>query len=174
VKVDRRTVLLATGALTLGVGAYFALRPTDESRIREKIAKLAAAVRITDADLQANPIGRLSHVSGIFQTIFDQDVRVSIPELIQLHSGRRELEELVTAAPRYVRSLDVEIGNIKVKLDDAHTSAEVDAVADVSGVERDGRKREDKRAVDFQFVKQDGDWIITTMNVWSREDAAPQ
>jgi hypothetical protein len=173
--LDRRAVLLALGAVVaLCTGAYVALRPTDESRIREKLAKLAAAVRITNAEVQANPIGRMAHVSGVFQTLFEPDVRVSAPELAQLGSGRRELEAAVVAAPRYVRAFDVDFASVTVKLDEAHESAEVGAVAEASSVDLENRKRQEKRAVDFHFVKRDGDWLIATVSVWTREDAPPQ
>jgi hypothetical protein len=172
--IDRRAALAVGVASALGVGGFFALRPTDESRIRAELAKLAAAVQIKEADAQANPIGRLAHVSGVFETLFEPDVRVNAPELTPLQSGRSELVQLVTAAPRFVRTLDVDLGRITVKLDEPATSADVGAVADVKVLDRDGTARRDKRAVDFHFVKKDGDWVITTLSVWSRDDAAPQ
>jgi len=172
--IDRRAALAVVGvASSLGVG-YFVLRPTDESRIRAALAKLATAVQIKEADAQANPIGRLAHVSGVFETLFEPDVRVNAPELTPLQSGRSELVQLVTAAPRFVRTLEVDLGRITVKLDEAATSADVGAVADVKAVDREGTARREKRAIDLRFVKKDGDWVITTLSVWSRDDAVPQ
>ncbi len=161
-------------AAVLAVGAYLGLRPTDESRIRSKLDALAVAVHITEADMQTNPIGRLAHVSGAFEPLFDRDVRVSIPELTTLGSGRRELAELVTAAPRYARTFDVDFESVTVKIDDAQTSALVGATANVKALDRENRNRNDKRAVDFRFAKTDGEWIITTVTVWPKSDAAPQ
>jgi len=172
--VPRRALLGVALALVLGVGAYVALRPSDDSQIRGKLKQLAVAVRITEADMQANPIGRLSHVIGALEPVLDRDVRVSVPELTTLASGRRELAELVTAAPRYVRTFDVEFDSVTVKIDDVGTSALVGVTAEVKALDRDDRSRNDRRAVDFRFAKQDGDWVITTLSVWPKSDATPQ
>ena len=171
--VPRRALIALPIALVVGAGAWYALRPTDESRIRAKLNDLAAAVRITDADMQTNPIGRLAHVSGAFEPLFDRDVRVSVPELTTLGAGRRELAQLVTGAPRYVRTFEVGFDSVTVKIDDAQTSALVGATANVRALDREGRTRNDKRAVDFRFAKPDGEWIITTLSVWPTSDAAP-
>ena len=170
-QIDRRAWLVAAAAVVLGVGGYVAFRPTDEWRIRDKLAKLAAAVRVTEADVQANPIGRLAHVSGLFEPLFEPDVRVSIPELRSLESGRSELAQAVTAAPRFLRTFDVDFSDITVKLDEAGASAEVGARASVKALDRDGETRRDERAVNFHFVKKSGESIITTVSVWSKEDA---
>jgi hypothetical protein len=172
--IDRRVAIGVVVAAALGVGGYFVFRPTDESQIRAALAKLVAAVQIKEADAQANPIGRLAHLSGVFETLFEPDVRVNIPELTPLQSGRTELVQMVVAAPRFVRTLEVDLGGVTVKLDEAAASAEVGAVADVKAVDRDGTARRDKRAVDFHFIKKDGSWIITTLSVWSKADAAPE
>jgi hypothetical protein len=164
--LDRRAAIGVGLAAVLGVGGYYAFRPTDESRIRKQLSKLAAAVRVTEADMQANPIGRLAHVSGELEELFDPDVRVSVSELTSLHSGRRELAEIVTAAPRSVRTFEVDFSGVTVKIDDAGASAAVGAVAEVTALDRDGRTRKDRRAVDFRFVKDGSAWIITTVSVW--------
>jgi hypothetical protein len=171
--IDRRTVIGLAVAVAVGALGYVVLRPTDESRIRKQLSKLAAAVRVTEADMQTNPIGRLAHVSGELEELFDPDVRVSVPDLASLHSGRRELAELVTAAPHQVRTFEVDFASVTVKIDDAGASAAVGAVARARALDRDGRARTDRRAVDFRFVKQGSDWIITTVSVWPQEDAAP-
>ena len=174
IALDRRAALVVAAAAALGAGAYFAFRPTDESRIRQQLAKLAAAVHVTDADVQTSAIGRLAHVSGLFEGLFDPDVRVSVPELGSIPPGRRALAEVMTGAPRFVRTLDVDFGSITVKLDDAGASAEVGATADVAALDREGTARKDKRAVDFRFVKQGGEWLIATVTVWTKEDARPE
>jgi hypothetical protein len=171
-----RVVLAVVVAFALAVGAYFAWRPTDESRIRAQLARLAAAVRITDADGQANPIGRLATVNGQLDALFEPDARVTIPELTELtsgHAGRRELAELVAGAPSYVRSFEVDFTSVTLKMDGAHTTAFVGATANVKAVERDGSTSQDRRAVDIHFVVRDGAWVIRTLSVWGKDDASP-
>ncbi len=170
----RRWVVAIAAVVALAVGGYFVWRPTDESRIRAQLARLAAAVHVEDADAQANPIGRLAHVSGELDALFEPDARVNVPELSELASGhatRRELAELVTAAPRSVKAFDVELANVTVKMDVEHTTAFVQTTARVKAVERDGAVDRDERAVDVHFVKSDGAWVIRTLSVWTKEDA---
>jgi hypothetical protein len=172
--LGRRGAIGAGIAGLLAGATYFALRPTDESRIRAKLARLAAAVRVTEADMQVNPIGRISHVSGAFEEIFEPDVRVSVPELGTLPSGRLELAQYVAGAPHFVRTFDVDFTRVTIKIDDAHASALVGATAKVKALDRDGRNEADERAVDFRFVKEGSDWIVTTVTVWPKGEAAPE
>ena len=166
---------MAGGALLLLGGGYFLFRPSDESRIKAQLAKLAAAVRITEADMQTNPIGRLAHVSDAFEPLVEPDVRVSVPELTSLESGRRGVVQLVTAAPHYVKTFEVDFKRVEIKLDEGHTSALVGATASAKALDRDGKTRVDERAVDFRFVKESsGDWVITTLTVWPKGEAAPE
>jgi hypothetical protein len=58
-------------------------------------------------------------------------------------------------------------------MDDAHTTAFVQVIGRVKLVERDGAASQDRRAVDLHFVRRDGEWVIRTLRVWTREDAAP-
>ncbi len=171
--LERRAALGVGAVALLGVAAYFAFRATDESRIRGKLGKLAAAVRVEESDGQANPILRHVRVSETFAALFDPDVRVSISELGSFGSGRAGLEELAAEAPRFFRTLDVDFGKVTVKLDDQASSAAVGAVAKVKATERDGQARADARAVDLRFVKRDGEWIIATVTVLDQAAAAP-
>ncbi len=170
--LPRRGVLGAAGALVVGIVAYLVLRPDDESRIRSKLKALAAALQIKEADMQVNPIGRMAHVSGAFEPLFEPDVRASVPDVPLLEGGRRGLISAVTAAPGYVRTLDVDFDDVTVKLNASATSAAVGAIASVKMTDRNGRVRDGKRAVDFQFVRPDGEWRITTATVWAKDDAS--
>jgi hypothetical protein len=173
--VNRARVLLAAiVAGALAVGAYFVWRPSDESRIRAQLERLAVAVRIQDADAQANPIARLAHVNGEVDALFEPEARVNVPELTDLgsgHASRRELAELVAGAPRYVKTFDVGFGSVTIKMDDARTTAFVGAIAKVNVVQRDGAVDRGERAVDVHFARNDGTWVIRTLTVWSPEDA---
>jgi hypothetical protein len=169
----RPVVVGVVVAILVAVGAYFAFRPTDESRIRAQLARLAAAVRVTEADPQANPIARLARVNGELDGLFEKDARLTIPELTSGHADRRELAELVAGAPSYVRTFDVDFTSITFKMDAAHTTAFVGLTASVKAAERDGTMSQDRRAVDVHFVQRDGAWVIRTLTVWTKEDAAP-
>jgi hypothetical protein len=169
----RILVLIALVVIALGVGLWVLIRRTDESRIQGQLSRLAAAVRITDADAQDNPVGRLAHVSDELQPLFEPDVRMSIPEVPSLHVGRQELVGVVAGAPRFVRSFDVDFTGVTIKVDDTRTTALVGATARVKILERDGVVSQDKRVVDLRFVRKNDEWVIRTLTVWSPEDAAP-
>jgi hypothetical protein len=166
--------VVAPIALALGGILYVALRPSDEARIKEQIAKLASLVRVTEDDAQTNPIGRMAHVSDALGTLVDRDVRVNVPDLPSLGSGRQPLAELITSEPHFLRTLEADFAHVEIKLDEPHTSAMVGLTARVKSKEIGGSPREDERAVDLRFAKQDGAWIVTTITVWAPGDARAQ
>lgn len=170
-KSPRWVALAALVVIAAAVGAYFLLRPTDESRIRAQLTRLAAAVRVTDEDAQAHPIGRMAHVNAELAKVFEADVRASIPEALPHDADREELVELVVGAPRFLRAFDVDFTNVTIKLDDTRTTALVGATADVKLGERDGSPSRERRAVDFRFVRKDGEWLVRTLTVWSKGEA---
>jgi hypothetical protein len=79
----------------------------------------------------------------------------------------------VAGAPRFVKTFDVDFGSVTLKLDAGHTTAFVGATASVRAVERDGTVNQDRRAIDAHFVEKEGAWVIRTLSVWPKEDAAP-
>jgi hypothetical protein len=168
------TKVVAPIAIALGGLLYVVLRPSDEARIKEQIAKLSALVRVTEDDAQTNPIGRMAHVSDALGALVDRDVRVSVPDLPSLGSGRQPLVELITSEPHFLRTLDADFSHVQIKLDEPHTSAMVGLTARVKAKEIGGSQREDERAVDLRFAKQDGAWIVTTITVWAPGDARPE
>ena len=76
-------------------------------------------------------------------------------------------------APMAFRTAEVELASMTIKLDDAHTSAQVGARALLVATTREGERRSDRRAVDFRLAKTDGRWRITSVTVWPTSEAAP-
>jgi hypothetical protein len=171
----RRLALTALAVIAVAFGSWLLFfRSSDEALIRAKLAKLAKETRVTAEDTSTNPIGRFAHVNDAFKTLFDRDVRVSIPEVPGIQSGRKDLAEAVTNAPRVVRTFEVDFSEIEIKLDDAKAGALVGATATIHAIEQGGVTRDDKRAVDFRFAKTDGDWLITSLTVWPKDEARPR
>ncbi len=174
---DRRALLLGlVVAALLAVGLVVAalFRSSDEGRIRAKLVTLTTAVRVTSDDVNANPIARFARVNDAFGAIFEPDVRVSIPELTGLGAGRRALAEAASQSPRYFTSFEVELDPVTIKMDEARTSALVAATAHLRATEPGAAKRRDERAVDFRFAKSDGEWRITSVTVWPKDEARPE
>ena len=171
----RRLALIALAAFGVVFAVWLVFfRSSDEALIRAKLAKLAVETRVTAEDTSTNPIGRFAHVNDAFKTLFDRDVRVSIPEIPGVQSGRKDVAELVTNAPRVVRTFDVDFSAIEIKLDDSKAGALVGTTATINAIEQGGATRSDKRAVDFRFAKIDGDWLITSLTVWPKDEARPR
>jgi hypothetical protein len=169
----RKWHVAAGAAILVAITVYFAFfRPSDEDRIRSQLSRLAEAVEVTEGG--SNPILRKARLDDAFGKVFDEDVRVSIPELSTLKSGRGGLVALAMQASVWARSAHLEFSHIEIKLDDARASAKVGAKADVRVVDGHGSTRRDDRAVDFRFAKADGDWKITSVTVWRKDEARPE
>jgi hypothetical protein len=169
----RNRILVALAALAVLAGVvYFAVfRASDEEKIRAQLAKLSESVEVKEGG--SNPVFRKARLDADFEKIFDEDVRVSIPDLSSTKPGRANLVALAMQASVWARSASVELSKIEVKLDDAHQSAKVGATATVRAVSGSGRNERDERAVDFRFAKIDGTWKITSLTVWRKDEARP-
>lgn len=166
-----RIVAIAIAAIvTAAVVLFFVLRPSDEQRVRAQLLRTVAAVTVTEDD--TNPIVRLARIRREFKETLDKDVRISlvdVPNVPALRNGRDALGETATQLTAVFRTMEIDLSAIEVKLDDAHTSAQVKSRATLVANGRDGRARRESRAVDFLLYKIDGTWRITTINVWPKD-----
>ncbi|MEO6417948.1 MAG: nuclear transport factor 2 family protein, partial [Polyangiaceae bacterium] len=170
--VQKRGLFMAGIAIALMIAGYvFLFAPSDAERIRNELTRLAAAVEVTgDAP---NPISHLAHVKGELAEIFEEDVRVTIPELPQLQSGRADLAKTATDASLYFRAASVSFAVVDLDLDATKSHALVRATAVLHLTERDGSNRLEKRLVNFQLAKTDGAWRIRTLTVLPSTEGAP-
>ena len=159
----------AIAAFVIGLAAYFLFfRASDEQKIRDAVARAVAVVTVTEDD--TNPIVRLGRVRGVFKDVVDKDVRVRIAELPQVHAGRDSLAEAVVQASAWFKTAEIDLASVEVKLDDAHKSAQVRAVATLRAVGRDGRSRNEEREVTLLVTKPEGTWRIGSVTVWPPKD----
>jgi len=164
--MSKRRILLAAIVLGAAIAAYaLLLGPSDEQRVRYQLTRLATSLTVSD-DTGTNPIAHLAHVNSEFAEIFDEDVRVHIPELTSLGQGRGELARIAAQAPMQFRSLKVSFEDVSIKFDGSGRDAHVEATANLRATRRDGGDASDRRAVTFQAVKRDGSWRISTVQVW--------
>ena len=157
-------------AIVLGVAIWFFTRPGDEQKIREQVARVVAAVKVTEDD--TNPLIRLARIKGIYKETLDKNVHLSledVPTLPRGGSGRDQLAEMATQATAIFRSADIDLSGVEVKLDGPRQQAEVKAKATLVAVGRDGKSRRESRAVDFHVVSMEGTWRITSITVWAKE-----
>ena len=133
--------------------------------------RLAAAIEISGE--APNLISHLAHVKGELAEIFEEDVRVSIPELPSLPPGRSQLAKAATDAVFYFRTARVTFAVVYLNLDDAKTKALVLTTATLHVTDREGASHLDKRVVHFQFAKKDNAWRIRTLTVLPKTDGEP-
>jgi hypothetical protein len=163
--------LLAIGAIVLGLGVTFwavFARKSDDELIREQLDRLAAAVGVDAPD--ENPIFRANRLKKEFDTLFTQNVRVSVPELegAMRVTGRDDLVKVATRAGSYWRSAEVSWTSVDIKQVGGENNKNVDATALLVAEER-GEMRRDERQVTLGFTKKDGNWLIDSLSVSPKE-----
>lgn len=165
---ESRRRLLAIGGVALGVvlvGWAIFGRENDEDKIRGQLAKLEGLIRVQGDP--PNLVVRALMLKREFAELFDRDVRVDIPEVSDMRSGRDDLAGLAAQEQRWFSTLDVSFRSIDIQLNNARTSAQVAAIAHVQALRNGGTAVErDERHIDFLFGKdQDGRWLISSLSV---------
>jgi phosphoribosylformylglycinamidine synthase len=151
--------------LVVGTTVLYLRRGTDDDKIRAQLARLAAVLHTTDA--QANPIFRIPRLRSEFDEIFDDTFHASIPELpSELPRDRRGLADVAAQVTATHPNLDVDFRDVEIKLDDAHTTAQVASTVTVTADSGGGRTHT-TRPVSLLFYKRDGTWRITSVTVWA-------
>jgi hypothetical protein len=157
----RRNVLLGAALVLVASALWtFLARPSEEERVKQTLARFAKVVALKEND---NVLVRLGRLRAGCKELLDDMVRVDV-EGLALHVGGREaFVESATKAGLVWTSADAEIAAAEVKIDEAVTTAKVDATVVVTGV-RGGERRIDRRRVHF-LLRKDGAWKISTIDV---------
>jgi hypothetical protein len=163
----KKWAIVAGCAVAAAIAVWLTVfRPSEEDRIRHVLDRFAKAVAVKKDDNILSRAGRLR--SELKETVAD-DVYVDVPDFNIQVTSRATLVEDATKAGLVFTSADCELTGMTIKVDEAATTAKVDALALVTG-ERGGERRVDKRPVHF-LLRKDGTWRITTIDVASaRQD----
>ncbi|KYG10651.1 hypothetical protein BE21_10760 [Sorangium cellulosum] len=156
--------LIALGAVLAAVALL--LSPSDEDRIRDRLAQLADAVRIDDGE--RNPLVRHGRVRKEFAEIFTKEASARVVEISDRLSGRDELAAAATQAAVVYQTADVSFGDTEIQVDRAGMTAEVTATATVTGAQHGQPARRDELPVALRLEKVDGDWKIVSATVHPR------
>ncbi|MCA9598950.1 MAG: nuclear transport factor 2 family protein [Myxococcales bacterium] len=165
--ISRRTLAVVGIVLGLGITGYalFGGR-SDEEKIRALLDHLAEVAGVSGTE---NPVMRAGRLRGAFADIFTKDVRVQIPELSSLKSGREGLVALATQAGTAFRSAEISLGSVEITLIASGQAARVRCTATLVG-DRGQGLRKDERSVRFGLSKDDGDWRIDSVSVSAAEE----
>jgi len=155
--------IVAACAAVAAVALWFTVfRPSEEDRIRKVLDRFAKVVAVKPDENILSRVGRLNSV--LKETVSD-DIYVVVPDLNIRVTTRADLAQNAAKAGLVFQSADCDLTGMVIKVDDAATVAQVDAVAVVTG-SRSGETKIDKRPVHFN-LRKDGDWRITSVDVAS-------
>lgn len=167
---QKRSFFVAVAALVAGIGLVvlgITSWPTDdEEAIANKLAKLSEVVAVVGEE---NPLMRMTRLRREFEDLFEEDARVSIPEINQTPRGRRQLAELGSRATVLYRSLSVSFTGQETVIDPQAKTARTKATAKLMGSRGANELRRDERKVQVDWSRSSGDWLITDIRVGPRE-----
>lgn len=155
-------ILLGMGLIVLGINAW---PSSDEEAIAAKLSKLEEAIAVEGEE---NPVMRLGRLRREFEEIFEDDVRVHIPEINQQTRGRRQLADLGARGPVLYSKLTVAFTGQETIVDSANKSAKTTTMAKLAG-SRGGDYRSDERRVRIEWSRASGEWLISDVKVEAGE-----
>lgn len=141
------------GALALYLTLF---RTSDEDRVRAVLQRFTAACAIKADD---NALARAGRLRSTFAETTTADVRVDVDEPRLALAGRDALVEAGTRAPAVYGQASIELGAVRVRVDEGKVMATADALALLRGPDRS-----EKREVHF-LLRNDGGWRIATVAV---------
>ncbi|HEU5073516.1 MAG TPA: hypothetical protein VFU02_05075 [Polyangiaceae bacterium] len=155
-----RAVLAALAALGLGLVGYALFSgQTDEERIAEVLNELEDTVGFASPP---NPLTHAAAVRARFVELVAPEVVVDVPERGLVARGRDDLTRLAVAGTARLQSFEVAVTveALRVDGDTAHAGVEV-----VTEATQGQNPRLSTRRADLEFVKHDGDWLLSAAHV---------
>lgn len=158
--MKRRTSTALLIAALAALGYYF-LRPSDEDRIRSQLATLAKVVAIDPAE--RDPVARPRRIEAAFDRILLPRVQVEVPEVVEDVYGRDDMADMAASVSGALRSLDVDVGSLRVEVDQKARHARVTGTITLAGTNLDGGKGSDVRDLVASFQKVDAEWRLAAL-----------
>ncbi len=164
--MSRKWAIVALCALLAAlVVGFTVLRPSEEDRIRKTLDRFTKAIAVKPDD---NPLSRMGRLKSELKETTSDDIYVVVPDYDVRMIDRASLVENATKIPAVYQTAECELSGMTIKIDEAATTAKVDATAIVTGM-RGGERKTDKRGVHF-LLRKDGDWKITSIDVAPRAE----
>ncbi len=135
----------------------------EEELIRQQLSALEDTVEVHASG--ENIVLRAARIKKAFSRIFTKDVAVRIPEVAHVKSGRGELSQLASQAPRVYQSASIDLSGLSVELDDSQERATAFGDARFEGVRSSGSPMAQQRTVSLRLDKIDNDWRIVSLTV---------
>ncbi len=139
----------------------------EEERIRQRLHQLEDSVAVDGAE---NPVLRAARLRKELGELVTHDVRIAIPELDGVDSGRNQLVELAAAAPQQFKSARIDLEALRIRLDDPKEHAVAVGDAKLAGTRQDGEREQSFRTVSLRLDKLNGEWRIVDVSVSPPKD----
>lgn len=160
-----RMLIAAAAALGLGLIGYALFsRQTDEERIAEVLTELEEGVGF---DAPPNPLTHAASLRGRFADLVAPDVIVDVPERSLIARGRDDLARLAVAGTVRMQSFDVTFTIESLRVDGDAAKASVEVLTEAA---HGNDPRTSTRHADLEFVKTDGDWLLSRAHVVETSD----
>lgn len=149
--------------IVLGIVSF----PTDDEEvISAKLDKLAEVIAV---DGPENPVMRMARLKGEFSDLFEEDARVSVPEIRRSARGRKELAELGAQATVLYQQLRVDFTAREIRIEEGGKTAHTTSRVKLSGSRASDDDRWGDRRVRFRWSRGSGEWLIDEVRVEERD-----
>lgn len=158
--VKIRWIVALAVILLIGVGAYVLLRPTEEKRIRRQLTHLADLAGKSGPENMLTAAGKARSIAGLMgDTVTITGAPLGMPGTYE----GEELAAIILQGRMQFDALDPEIHDLEVVLRDP-TNATAHFAAQLRGTAR-GERVNEVREIRCRLAKQEGDWIISRIEV---------
>ncbi len=144
----------------LGLLGYALLASeTDEEAIQEQLHQLESAVYVREGE---GLVYRRVRLQAEFTELFTADAHVEAPELGQLPRGPAGLATVGARLGQLYDTAEATFHQVRIEVGPAADTAEVSAIARLSGNRHGQGYGTDERECLLRFVLDDGEWLIAS------------
>ena len=168
--MTRRSLLMLAGGLAALGAAYVLHRRSDEHQLRAASEDVARALGF-DATRESSA-ARRARIEREFSRSIEPGVVVRVPDLPELGRGREKLLEKVIDTGGF-DGIDVALSDASISVDESGSTATLRARAKLSAAGAT-RRFDDMRSLRVSWVRRDGGWRITSIEVGAATHEHPE
>lgn len=154
-------IVAAVVAVAGVAGLVWWMFPSDESRVRARLAELAQAVTIPPSEPDLARLSRLARLGRLL----GEDAAVDFGAPLGVVTGRSDLQGLAAQVVPQPGGLLIELRDVSVVIAGDRRRAGVTAVAVASEREADGRDAMETRDVRMELVRTNGEWLLSRATI---------
>lgn len=156
--IKKRVIRLAAGFVA-AAGIWLLLRPGEEQRILDRLEQVRALAEVRDQESTLAQLNRARQLSALFGTRTRYDLTTLGHGITEIDS-REELAQRIAAGRSKLASLELDLLAPVVQIEGDRATVGVTGTA--LGATRGGEGQfMDVHRVEIEFVRQDGDWLVS-------------